>query len=314
MTAFRRRRAVLRGLALLPLALPACSAVAPLQRPTFGRVERLAGLGSRFVDARNVDVWLPVDYERKVLAHRRFGVLYMHDGQMLFDDRTTWNHQSWHVDVAADEVMRSPAVDDFIIVGVWNAGVLRHSEYFPAGFLPHLPTDVRVRFIADSLAGRPRSDAYLRFLVEELKPAIDKRYATRPDRDHCFLAGSSMGGLISVYGVCEHPQVFGGAACLSTHWIGTFARNTEFPAAAMAYLATALPSPGSVRLWLDRGTTQLDALYDDSHEAVSRLLVEHGYRPPAFRARIYDGAGHNETDWSHRVGEALRFLFDARSA
>jgi predicted alpha/beta superfamily hydrolase len=298
---------------MLPLAIPACAAVAPPQRPMTGRVERISRFASRFVDPRSVDVWLPADYEQQVRSNQRFAVLYMHDGQMLFDDRTTWNHQSWHVDVAAEEVMRSKRADPFIIVGIWNNGALRHSEYFPARFLPHLPDDVRSRFVADRLAGKPRSDEYLRFLVEELKPAIDAKYATRPQRDHCFLAGSSMGGLISLYGLCEHPRVFAGAACLSTHWIGTSAKNTEFPDAAIAYLSSVLPSPGSVRLWLDRGTIQLDALYDDAHAAVSRFLSDRGYGPPACQSHIFEGAGHNEQDWSRRVGLALRFLFDSEA-
>jgi len=114
-----------------------------------------------------------------------------------------------------------------------------------------------------------------------------------------------------VYGLCEYPQVFGGAACLSTHWIGTSAKNTEFPDAAIAYLKTSLPSPGSVRLWMDRGTIELDALYDDAHAAVARLLADRGYRPPTYQSRIFEGAGHNETDWSRRLGLALGLLFDS---
>ncbi|MBS0376261.1 MAG: alpha/beta hydrolase [Proteobacteria bacterium] len=308
MTVSWRRRALTSGLAALPFAAIARAGSEAAPVPTFGRVERLTRFPSRYVDARTIDVWLPADYQPKVRASRRFATVYMHDGQMLFDERTTWNHQSWHVDSAATDIMHSGAVHDFIVVGIWNNGALRHSEYFPAKFLPFLPVEARRPFVEDSLHGRPRSDEYLRFIVDELVPAIDARYATDPRRERRFLAGSSMGGLISLYGMCEYPAVFGGAACLSTHWIGTFARNAEFPAAAIAYLSNALPEPDSVRLWMDRGSTDLDALYDDSQLAVSRLLTSRGFAAPNFAARVFEGAGHTEGDWSRRVGLALRFL------
>ena len=162
-----------------------------------------------------------------------------------------------------------------------------------------------------ALAGPPRSDAYLRFLVEELKPAIDARYATRPGRDDCLLMGSSMGGLISCYGLCEYPQVFGGAACVSTHWIGGFERNEVVPAAAEAYLRAKLPPPETVRLWMDRGTVELDALYDRAQARIDALMAAKGFKPPRFVSKVYEGSGHNEKDWSRHLHEPLQFLLGA---
>lgn len=278
------------------------------QASACGRVERLRHFGSRHVDARHVEVWLPPDYEAKVGAGRRFAVLYMHDGQMLFDAKTTWNGKSWHVDQAAHALMTQQLARDFIIVGPWNHPAFRHSEYFPARFLPHLPPPLREAFVGEALRGRARSDDYLRFLVEELKPAIDTRYATRPERAACFLMGSSMGGLISLYGLCEYPRVFGGAAGLSTHWIGTSEPNAEFPAAAMAYLRQSLPSPASVRWWTDRGTLELDANYAEAHAGVTALARGKGFAPPRFVARVIEGAGHDEDAWARRVHEVMRML------
>ena len=159
------------------------------------------------------------------------------------------------------------------------------------------------------MQGQSRSDAYLRFLVDELKPAIDARYPTRPEREATFLMGSSMGGLISAYALAEYPQVFGGAACLSTHWIGIHQRNDEVPSAAIAYLRSALPAPDTVRWWMDRGTTELDAQYDQAQPRIDALMSEKGFVPgPRYQTRVYEGTGHNERAWAGRLHEPLRFL------
>lgn len=292
-----------------PLLGAGCAtAVDALPRPASGRIERWARHASRHVEARHVDVWLPPGYDERARQGRRHAVLYMHDGQMLFDPATTWNRQAWRIDVAATALMASGAVEPFIVVAPWNAGPLRHSEFFPSAMLPRLPEALRERFVTEALAGRSRGDDYLRFLVEELKPAVDARYSTRPGRDANWLMGSSMGGLVSIAALWAHPQVFGGAAGLSTHWIGSFGKNPEFPRAAVAWLRESPPAPGSVRLWTDRGSLELDALYVDAHREVVEALRGLGFAPPDFRAEVFEGTGHNETDWSRRVQAPLAFL------
>ena len=195
----------------LPLLFACAAATAALAQPVpevaVGRIERLPAMASRHVDARPVDVWLPADYD----PAKRYAVLYMHDGQMLFDASKSWNRQAWDVHLTVDRLVRQGRIPDTLVVGVWNNGRLRHSEYYPEKFLPFVAEPMRRRFIEQGLQGRPRSDAYLRYLVEELKPAIDARYATRASREHTFVMGSSMGGLISLYAINEYPQVFGGA-------------------------------------------------------------------------------------------------------
>jgi enterochelin esterase-like enzyme len=117
-----------------------------------------------------------------------------------------------------------------------------------------------------------------------------------------------MGGLISLYALTEHPQVFGGAACLSTHWIGYFERNAEVPAAALAYLRQHLPPPGRHRLYMDRGTAELDALYDQAQERVDALMREKGFGAPTFDTRVFEGAGHHERAWAERLHIPLLHL------
>jgi predicted alpha/beta superfamily hydrolase len=309
---FTRRHALSLPLSLPLLtsgcARPTLQVASPPASVRAGRLERLPPITSRHVDARPVDVWLPPGYDP---ATRRYAVLYMHDGQMLFDPASTWNKQAWRVDTVAARLLAEGKVPDFIVVGPWNNGRYRHAEYFPGQFLPHLAEPLRSRFLVERLEGQSRSDAYVRFLVEELKPAVDGRYATRPGREQCILAGSSMGGLISLYALCEYPQVFGGAGCLSTHWIGIHERNEAIPAAAVQYLREKLPAPDSVRLWMDRGDRELDALYDQAQPMVDALLAEKGFRAPRFVSRVYAGTGHNENAWHARLPEVIEFLLAA---
>lgn len=269
-----------------------------------GRLERLPTLPSGHVDSRPVDVWLPPGYS----PQRACKVLYMHDGQMLFDASTTWNGQAWHVDLALAALMRSGQLQDTLVVAVWNNGPLRRSEYFPEKFLPHVPEPARSRFTRQGLQGRPRADAYLRFLVEELKPLIDARYATRPGPQHCMLMGSSMGGLISLYAMCEYPQVFGGVAGLSTHWPGATERNVELPLAAFTYLRDHLPPADGRRLYLDHGTTELDAQYPPSQAFVNEIVRARGYTASDSALRVFEGEGHNERAWARRLHIPLQFL------
>lgn len=270
-----------------------------------GKIERWPDFRSRHVGPRNVEIWLPPGYS----AERRHAVLYFHDGQMAFDATRTWNGQSWDLDDTLAVLIAAREVQSTIVVAIWNAGKARHAEFFPQGFLPWIePESWRRDFVEKALQGHPRSDAYLAFIVEELKPAIDAQYATLPDRDHTFMMGSSMGGLISLYAQCEYPQIFGGVAALSTHWIGIFEKNRQIPAAALRYLEQHLPPAESVRLYLDRGTTELDALYDDAQRDVDKLLQDRGYRPPGTVSRIFDGDGHSERAWKSRVAIPLRHL------
>lgn len=196
-----------------------------IPKVTSGRIEHFEKFKSSFVDARNIDVWLPDNYSEK----EKYAVLYMHDGQMLFDAEITWNKQSWEVDATAGKLISDEKIKKFIIVGISNNGLKRHPEYFPQKAYKKL-TDEEKNFVSNELLSRgkidepfnPISNHYLKFIVTELKPFIDSHFSTLTDKDHTFIAGSSMGGLISMYAICEYPEVFGAAACLSTHWTGIY--------------------------------------------------------------------------------------------
>jgi enterochelin esterase-like enzyme len=276
----------------------------PVAKPTVGSVERLENFPTHHVQARHVDVWLPEGYS----ASKRYKVLYMQDGQMLFDANTTWNKQAWHADVAASKLMKQGRIHDTLIVGIWSNSNLRHSEYYPEKFLPYVAQPTRNVFIDKALEGQPRADAYLRFIVEELKPMIDATYATHSEADSTFLMGSSMGGMISIYAMNEYPQVFGGAAGLSTHWMGSFEPNAALPLAAFNYLRDKLANPLGHRLYMDHGTIELDAAYAPYQTFIDQIVKDKGYTSSNFMSRVFEGTGHNEHAWADRLETPLLFL------
>ncbi len=290
--------------AVMSLALASQVQAQALPKPTFGSIERLENFPSNYVDARNVDVWLPADYS----SAKRYQVLYMHDGQMLFDASTTWNKQAWNVDVTVTELMNAGKIAPTIVVGIWNNGKYRHAEYLPEKFLPLMAEPVRSQMIREGLQGKAQADNYLRFLVQELKPAIDRKYATKPDAASTFIMGSSMGGLISVYAMNEYPQVFGGAAGLSTHWIGGFKPNSAIPLAGFNYLRDHLAPPQSHRLYQDHGTIELDAMYGPYQVFIDQIVRDAGYTDANFMTRVFEGTGHNEKAWSARLEIPILFL------
>jgi len=292
-----------------PSAFAKGTAIDPMQKVRYGRVERYDNFPSTFVEPRHIEIWLPPSYD----GRREHAVLYMHDGQMLFDAETTWNKQSWAVDQVAAPMIDRGLLRNFIVVAPWNLGPLRFAEYFPQAWFKRLSTATQVRLQQRMSEVRLRSDEYLRFLVHELKPWVDDRYKTLRAREHCMLMGSSMGAVISLYALCEYPEIFVGAACLSTHWIGGYERNPEVPNAALEYLSDRLPEPARVRLWMDRGTIELDALYEEAQQAVDRLLYTKGFRAPGFKSLVHEGSGHNERDWHRHLPGPLSHLFSSTS-
>ncbi|MBK8608801.1 MAG: esterase [Chitinophagaceae bacterium] len=294
------------------LLLIAGTASAQVPAVSSGRIERLDSFPSKFVTARHVDIWLPDGYTKE----KKYSVLYMHDGQMLYDSAITWNHQAWEVDDVMGKLVNEKRIRQTIVVGIWNGGVTRHPDYFPQKPFEGLTQEAQQR-VTDQLkqAGRtkdyfkPNSDNYLRFLVSELKPFIDKNYATLTDRKSTFVAGSSMGGLISIYAICEYPDVFSGVACLSTHWPGIFtADNNPVPGAFVQYLQQHLPDPENHKIYFDHGDQTLDAMYPALQRKVDAVMKGRGFTKRNWKTSYYPGENHSESAWRNRLDVPLLFL------
>ena len=302
------RRLVFGALAALPFA-----ATARADAPTEGSLVEHPAMPSAHVDARDVTVWLPPGYQG---GNARYPVLYMHDGQNLFDSSRAPFGAEWGVDEHVARLARSGQIATPIVVGIGNTP-LRLREYIPANLIAALPDDMRADVQA-IYGGEPLSEGYLRFLVEALKPFIDRTYRTRPGRDDTVIMGSSMGGLISMYALMRHPEVFGAAGCVSTHWPIRIEQLTDETALAAwrdrlteawaGVVRADLPPPGNHRLSFDRGDESLDAFYAEFQTRIDATVRAAGWTPDRFRSLVFPGAGHNEASWNQRLDAPLTFL------
>ena len=259
---------------------------------------------SAHVAARNVDVWLPPGYAEN--PRKRYPVLYMHDGQNLFDPSLSFYSQTdWGVDEAMTKLIAEGRVREAIVVGVWNTP-LRLQEYMPRKPVTAPALPIGVEGMGELPASGIVSDKYLAFLVGELKPFIDDTYRTKRGRDDTFVMGSSMGGLISLYAVAEYPRVFGGVGAVSTHWpIGK--------GIVIDWLATHLPDPHTHRLYFDHGTATLDAQYAPYQQRMDAIVRAAGYvEGDNFTTRVFEGADHSERAWRQRVDVPLQFLLGTK--
>jgi enterochelin esterase-like enzyme len=288
-----------------------------LPKVVTGTIQRLDSFHSKYITQRNVDIWLPAGYEKG----KKYSVIYMHDGQMLFDASNTWNHASWDVDDVVSKLYSTNKMPATIVVGIWNGGATRHADYFPQKPFESLSKEQQKNIYAAARANGYsvfnnsyiQSDAYLQFIVQELKPYIDSAFSTYKDAQHTFIGGSSMGGLISMYAICEYPKVFGGAFCMSTHWPGIFSmKDNPIPNAFYNYLGAHLPSPKNHKIYFDYGSLTLDSLYAPLQKQVDKVMRKKGYDAHSWMTLHFEGADHSEQSWNKRLDQPLSFLFSSR--
>lgn len=307
-------KAITRIAALLAAILCCAAASAgtpPLQRPDCGHIDRLYVFSPQLGDTVPVDVWTPPVYSE---SQDSLPVIYMHDGQNLYDASTTWNRQAWEVDSVMCALLSSGQARPAIIVGIHSDAATRIPTLMPQKAVADMPLAERLR--TGKLKGKPvRGDAYAAFMVETLKPLVDRTYRTLPGRPHTSVMGSSMGGLMSIYALCEYPDVFGNALCLSTHWTGDPAIAPEFAAALYDYIDSHLPPAASFvedgyvpMLYFDRGTETLDAAYGPYDDRVIAMLRAKGYGTAHLMTHVAKGAAHEERAWRDRLHLPLRFI------
>lgn len=273
---------------------------------TSGHVDRYEAFASQFVPARNIDVWLPDDYT----PTKKYAVLYMHDGQMLFDPSGTWNHLAWNVDSIMGALIANKEIQSCIVVGIWNIPERRRREYFPADAVKYIdPVIVDSVRQAEWQGAEGAANQYLSFIVRELKPFIDNTYSTYTDRKHTFIGGSSFGGLISMYAICNYPAIFGGAICMSVHWPGSLAIKQEaIPLGILKYYKKHLPNPKYHKIYFDMGTETLDAQYSTYHWEMNAIMRKKGYNKNAFMQKVFKGDEHTETAWSRRFNIPVTYM------
>ena len=247
-----------------------------------GTVKVLEGVESpQLGNRRDLLVYLPPSYAR---GDRRYPVIYMHDGQNLFDRATSFGEE-WEVDQTLEAASGEGL--EAIVVGIPNTEA-RLDEYSPFRDRKH--------------AQGGRGDDYLAFLVDTVKPLVDRDFRTRPEREATGIAGSSMGGLISLYAFFRRPETFGFAGVMSPAlWFGG--------RGIFSYVKGRPLSPG--RIYLDIGTNEGTEALSDARRMKS-LLEEKGYRTGRdLLFYVEMGGRHNERAWARRLKHVLRFLLGA---
>ena len=245
-----------------------------------GTVKALPQLESpQLGNRRDILVYLPPSYGT---SQRRYPVIYMHDGQNLFDRAISFGEE-WEVDQTLESASRDGL--EAIVVGIPNQGSDRLNEYSP--------------WVDGKHKQGGRGNAYLDFIVHTLKPIIDRDFRTIPGRDGTGIAGSSMGGLISLYAFFKHPRTFGFAGVMSPAlW---FAGHSIFP-----FIHECPFVPG--RLYLDVGTSEgSEGLHDVRR--LKEMLTRKGYRTGRELLYVVEmGGQHNERAWARRLRRELHFL------
>jgi predicted alpha/beta superfamily hydrolase len=233
---------------------------------------------------RDLVVYLPPDYHSE---ERRYPVLYLHDGQNLFDPETAYiRGMDWKVDETADALIRTGEIEPLIIIGIFNTGEHRIEEYTPT---------------RDRKLGGGHAELYGRMLVEELKPFIDERYRTLPDSHNTGLGGSSLGGLATLYLGFTHPEVFGKLAVLSPSvwWDNK---------AILKIIRETQPKP-RLKIWLSMGTEESKSGVRDANSLRDALVAKGWNEQDDLHYEVIVGAKHEEAAWAEKVDPVLRYLF-----
>lgn len=245
--------------------------------------------GSAFLEQpRNVLVYLPPNYG--VNSEQRYPVLYMHDGQNLYNPADAFGGVVWAVDETAQNLILAGEIEPLIVVGIYNTGEKRLDEYTP------------VPGAGGRMRGRGgQADQYGRMIIEELKPFIDRTYLTRPEREFTGIGGSSLGGLVSLHLGFKRPDIFSRVAALSPSvW---WANNQIIRETAR------LPERIPLRIWLDIGKRE-GVRIKHQVRAMKEMLLAQGWQMGADLNYLeVQNARHEEAAWAARFDQVLKFLY-----
>ena len=255
-----------------------------------GNIKRHEGFRSEVLkNQRNILVYLPPNYDSE--PKRRYPVLYMHDGQNVFDGMTSYiPNGEWRADETAEGLIRAGLIEPIIIVAIDNGGMARADEY--------LPTQMTQR---DGSKWGGDSDGYAKMLIEEVKPLIDRTYRTKKDSANTALAGSSFGGIATLYIGTTHPETFSK--------LGVFSPSLWWDSGVMIRRVRSLKGKPARKVWVDMGTAEgADSVALTL--SLQKELVGKGYQNGKDLAVYVDGfAQHNEAAWASRFGAFLLFTF-----
>ena len=274
---------------------------------TTGKLYRTKVVGETFKSTVYLDIWVPDCYS----PIEKYPVLYLHDGQNLYDAKSSWNKQAWEIDKVGGKLIEEGKIKPFIAVGIFSIDNTRvcdlmpekvlteyfdHEKYQTTGFENHCKKEIR-------------GDEYVDLIVNTIKPLIDSTFSTLPDMENTAIMGSSMGGLASFYAMCERPDIFGTAICVSTHM--SVEGETSWAEAVFAYLRDKLPTDSDHKIYFDCGDKTSDYYYVPFFDELVSIPQEKGYTVENGKLSygFYPGTAHDEASWCKRVDVPLTFLY-----
>ena len=253
----------------------------PFHGQITGEVEYHRNFRGEGLLPRDIVVWLPPSYEYN--KHKRYPVLYAHDGQNLFDPSTSSFGVDWQLDETADSLIKQGKINEMIIVGIYKTRD-RMKEYNTGD----------------------TGNSYMKFVVKVLKPFIDKTYRTLPNRENTATMGSSAGGLVSFMLVWEYNGVFSKAACISPAF---FIGNID-------YITPVLKSKKKsrdIKIYIDCGGEGLDSLLLGGAKKMLSALKKSGYKKGKDYTWFFEKTGeHNEQNWARRIWRPLEFFYNIK--
>lgn len=262
---------------------------------------------------QRTSIWLPPEYAAQ--PGRRFPVLYMWDGQNLFDPAKTHYGKAWMVQDVLSAMVASGTAQPHIVVGIWSPpGKDRYRHYLPQFAGDNAGGEVAAN-IAEMAGGPIASQRQLDWVADTLKLRIDAKFRTQSATKNTTVIGSSMGGIMSCYAIAARADIFGRASCISAHFALVDpelapANEAQIVGLWADYLGADLGPPKGRRVWMDHGTETLDSYYAPWQKMVSADFAASGWQEGTdFIARTYEGAAHDENSWRARLPEILEWLW-----
>ena len=271
--------------------------IPPKEHTVLGELEIITINSKVFKNIRNLRVWLPANYFAPVNRNKHYPVLYMQDGQNLFDEATAFNHE-WRFDETVEFLTGSMRIGPMIVVGIDNNGSRRANEYLP---YPDADNKELGKFETQDVHGKQYGD----FVINEVMPLIQKKYRVSLGPQNTGLGGSSYGGAVTLYTVLAHPGVFGKALIESPslligngQLLKDAEKSTQFPQRMYLAIGTAEEADEKAAAKDVEPVTELE-----------KILRDKGLGPTRLKVVVEEGAHHDEIAWSKRLQSALLFLY-----
>jgi len=271
-----------------------------------GYLWRYEKVQSKYVGPRNVDVWLPENYQSD--GSVKYSVLYVHDGQNLFFPGVSFSGQEWGLDEAMDSLLKLGQIRNTIVVGIWNTPA-RLLEYTPENKIISRDS-LQANKMKWELTSSALSDAYLQFIFEELKPLIDSQFVTKTDMRNTFMMGGNMGALISLSALCKYPDQVKGIACIGMQWPVSFMEKRELDIQHyIDYYRHYLPNPALHKIYFDVDASMRNAWNMRQQAYMDEHCYANAYGSAKnFMSLIFDDNLKQESEWRKRLAIPILFL------